>query len=344
MATEREEDGIAICWRFPGLGGILTSGVNTQRETRDAQSESDASPEPAQILDPGEDGERFREFVEQHYNMVTFANDLKWAHFGWLNDKIRQQALEAIPWLRERRIDIRGQIAEWDVVNEAAAFREVTDGVGEPAMADWFRWTRQSDPAPRLYINDFSILSRFGLVAIQQRRFEEIVKDLIARGAPVDGLGFQAHFNSLLTPPRKLLDVLDRFAVHGKWIEATEFDIHIDDLSAQADYTRGFYIALFSHPSVRGIVSWGFWAARTEWEPQAMVRHDWTIKPNGKVFMDLMRKEWRTDVKGRTDSRGQFVARGFTGDYRIVIRHGRQVKTVNPVLNKEGLTARVAMG
>ncbi|MDO8942927.1 MAG: hypothetical protein Q7U75_07060, partial [Desulfobacterales bacterium] len=62
---------------------------------------------------------------------------------------------------------------------------------------------------------------------------------------------------------------------------------------------------------------WGFWEGR-HWIPDAaMLRRDWSEKPNYQAWRDLVFKEWWTDVEGRTDARGRFTASGFLGAYQI---------------------------
>ena len=74
---------------------------------------------------------------------------------------------------------------------------------------------------------------------------------------------------------------------------------------------------MFSHPAVTGVLMWGFWEGR-HWRPRAaMVRKDWTLKPNGQAWMDLVEKQWWTDERGKTGPDGEYKIRGFLGDYEI---------------------------
>ena len=60
-----------------------------------------------------------------------------------------------------------------------------------------------------------------------------------------------------------ILRLLDRYARLELPIKITEFDVDVADESLQADYTRDFLYAAFSHPSVSGIQLWGFWKNNT---------------------------------------------------------------------------------
>jgi endo-1,4-beta-xylanase len=85
----------------------------------------------------------------------------------------------------------------------------------------------------------------------------------------------------------------------------------------QADYTRDLLTLAFSHPSVTAIMIWGFWEGR-HWKPDAALwRRDWSIKPNGKVWTDLIMREWHSAGESVTDADGWISFRGFHGIYQI---------------------------
>jgi hypothetical protein len=94
------------------------------------------------------------------------------------------------------------------------------------------------------------------------------------------------------------------------------------DEELQADFTRDFLILSFSHPSVVGVQHWGFWENAHWRPPAAMYRADWSEKPNARIYKDLVLKQWRTDLSGKTDTAGRFAQRGFHGDYVITIEAG----------------------
>jgi hypothetical protein len=147
---------------------------------------------------------------------------------------------------------------------------------------------------------------------------------LKARGAPVDGLGFQAHFKAPLTPPYKVLEILDRYAKMGLKIQVTEFDIATEDEAGQADYTRDLMMLLFSHPAAVGFVNRGFWEKTHAVPEGAYFRGDWSVKPNGKVWEELVTQKWRTDAQGKTDGNGLWATRGFLGDYEVTVQLGEK--------------------
>ena len=108
----------------------------------------------------------------------------------------------------------------------------------------------------------------------------------------------QAHFRDELISPAELLVIYDRFAALGIPIRITELDIDTADEQLQADYFRDFLTASFSDPEINGILLWGFWEGQ-HWRPDAaLFRNDWSIKPNGQVWKDLVLKWWRTNSEG----------------------------------------------
>jgi endo-1,4-beta-xylanase len=124
------------------------------------------------------------------------------------------------------------------------------------------------------------------------------------------------------------MEVLDQFAAFGKDLQVTEFDINIPDEQIQADYTRDFLTLCFSHPAVKGFLMWGFWEG-AHWLPRgAMIRKDWTKKPNYDVWNDLLFHQWWTDVSGATGADGIFRARGFLGDYEVDVTVNGDTRTI----------------
>ncbi len=230
-------------------------------------------------------------------------------------------------WLRER-IDAhirrmmeytKGKVTEWDVVNEPYTNKDVMNVMGDEEMVRWFQIAREADPSVKLYINDYNNIDDNGLNRAHLESYLSTIRFLIDRGAPLDGIGLQGHFGAGLTDPEIALEILDRFAAFGKDLQITEFDINIRDERLQAAYTRDFLTVCFSHPAVKGFMVWGFWAG-AHWRPDAaMIRRDWTTKPNYDAWMDLIYRQWWTDVRGATGADGVFRTRGFLGDYEADI-------------------------
>jgi len=227
-----------------------------------------------------------------------------------------------IDHIREEARATRGLIQEWDVLNEPYTNHDLMDAFGREIMPTWFKVAREELPGVGLFFNDFSnhdAISSGEHVA----HFEQTARYLLDQGAPVTGLGLQAHFNDQPNPPEHILAVLDRYEKEFHLsVRFTEFDVWTRDEELQADYTRDFLILAFSHPSVVGVQLWGFWE-RAHWRPSAaMYRADWSEKPNAKVYKSLVLDQWRTRLKGTTDASGAFAGRGYYGEYVVTVEAG----------------------
>ncbi|QIS09423.1 endo-1,4-beta-xylanase [Nocardia arthritidis] len=187
----------------------------------------------------------YRAFAAAQYGMFTPENDFKpqflqprrgvfaFAEADGLIDFARANAMkvhghtlvwhEALPqWMRKvsgpdavrqtmfDHIDavaghFRGQVAEWDVVNEPisddpADYANGNNGIrsgrniwfqalGEQYIDEAFRRVRAMDPDAKLYINEYG-------VEADGRRWDALlalVTRLKERGVPIDGVGFQGH-------------------------------------------------------------------------------------------------------------------------------------------------------
>jgi len=224
--------------------------------------------------------------------------------------------------IKEVLTTTRGLLTEWDVLNEPYTNHDLMDVFGPQIAADWFKLAREvGDPDLPLYLNDFGNHD-------QERdprhvaHFEQTARDLQAAGAPLGGLGLQAHFMALVTPPARLLATFDRLAALGLPMRITEFDVTTDDEELQADYMRDALIAVFSHPSMVGFQMWGFWEG-AHWRPEAaMFRLDWSERPQAEAYRKLVLQQWRTKLEGKSGAEGQYAGRGFYGEYDVQVDTG----------------------
>jgi GH35 family endo-1,4-beta-xylanase len=215
--------------------------------------------------------------------------------------------------------------------------------LGDDEMIAWFKLARQHDPDVNLYLNDYAILSGGGLDKAHQDHFEKTLRFLKNGGAPITGLGMQGHFGGTPTPPERMLAILDRFAALGLDISITEHDIDTEDEQLQADFTRDFLTTVFSHPSVVAILTWGFWE-NSHWRPNgAYYRKDWSLKPAGQVWLDLVKNTWWTRAALTTAADGTARTRGFLGDYEVTVTHNGVTKTVPAKLTPSGATLAIRL-
>jgi GH35 family endo-1,4-beta-xylanase len=211
-------------------------------------------------------------------------------------------------------------------LNEPFDNHDLMDLLGRDVMVEWFKEARSADPNALLFINDYAILSGGGGTTAHRDHYEETIRFLIEKGAPLDGIGMQGHFGAALTSPDDLRAILDRYAKFGKQIWVTEFDMDIDDEELAAMYLKDFYTTLFSHPSVGGISMWGFWDG-AHWKKNApLYREDWSLKPAGQAYRELLRN-LRSDASGKTDPSGSFRTHAFFGTYELRVATAGKVKT-----------------
>lgn len=247
---------------------------------------------------------------------------------------------------------LAGKVDHWDVVNEPFDNHEITDLIGGCStpncetgldeMATWFAQTRAVDTKAKLFINDYAILEGGGGTTNHRDEYERVIQGLIARKAPLDGIGLQGHFGTALTSPDDLVTLLDRYGAYAElWV--TEYDINVTDLLLAGDYTRDFLTVLYSHPAVGGFVMWGFWDG-AHWVKNApLFTQDWKLKPAGAAYYDLVFNKWWTCTGGNTDATGAYVASGHLGDYAITVTAGAQTATAVASLVKGGSEVTVQL-
>jgi endo-1,4-beta-xylanase len=124
----------------------------------------------------------------------------------------------------------KGKVKGWDVVNEALAdggpdilrdspWRRI---IGDDFIDHAFRFAKEADPKAELYYNDY------GLEDPRKRaNCVKLVKGLLERKVPIDGIGTQSHFN--LDQP-SLADIertIEAFSDLGLKVVVTELDVDV---------------------------------------------------------------------------------------------------------------------
>ncbi len=309
-----------------------------------------------QLLGTDPDSENYRSILLADFNKAVIENDLKWINWEkdrepglkavvWLKEhgistrghclvwpgkmnlpQSIRDVLDGDPNAIKKAVEshivdelsaMRGLCPEWDVVNEPFTNTDLQKILGDGILGDWFRIAASVDPSARLDINDYSILASGGRDTAHQDHYFNTIKSLLDVRAPLGGIGIQSHFSEDLTPIPRLGEILDRFATLGLPIQITELDINTIDEQLAADYMRDFLSMMFSHPSIGGVLVWGFWEKR-HWIPNAaFYRADWSLRPAGEVWKTLTQKTWWTDQTLTADKDGRAQLRGFLGDYEI---------------------------
>lgn len=250
-------------------------------------------------------------------------------------------------WLRQRILDhiaqeaghpsIKGRLTDWDVINEPYSEHQIQDILGKLEMVAWFQAAKAADPAAKLFLNDYPSLAG----GAHLDNFQQTIQYLLDNGAPLEGIGFQGHFGDGLVGMDQIYATYTRFAsAFGLPMQVTEFDTTVPDLQLQADFLRDFVTLSFSQPQINSFMMWGFWEG-AHWMPSAALwRKDWSIKPNGQAWADLVKQVWTTQATGTTLADGSYHTRGFLGEYEITVTAGGVAKTVVAQLPKAGAVVR----
>ncbi len=276
-----------------------------------------------------------------------------WRKSPWEHDPEEVQRMEENPELLRTRLhehirDIttayQGKCVDWDVINEPYNNTDFMRLLGRDSMVEWFKLVHQHDPEARLCINDFGILTNGKILdAPHVLHYEDTIAYLLENGAPLQAIGMQGHFREVMTPPKNLLKIFDRFSKFNLPLMVTEFDHRTNNSETQSMYMRDLLIAAFSHPSVDSIIFWGFWDGM-HWRNQApLYQKDWTLKPGGKVYQDLVLNQWWTTEEGQTDADGVFSTRGFMGEYEITVTTDTSTHTQAVSLSDAGKTVEIAL-
>lgn len=321
------------------------------------------------------DSQIYRDTLSRYFNQAVFENEMKWKVWCHQSEAQKGfRTLEALRWLRNHNFSVRGhvmvwpswqhspqflreladnpdslrqtiynnikdqtnimygQFNEWDVINEPYAHHDVIDILGKHEMVEWFKLARKGEPHARLFLNDYTMFHS----EEASNSFFETARYLVNEGAPINGIGEQAHIGG--TPPGipLILKKLDKFATLGLPLIITEFDINSNDDDFKARYLGDFVTAVFSHPSTTGLLQWGFWEGQHWFPVAALWNKDWSIRPHGKVFTDLVTKKWHTNYTGTTSKTGECKVRGFCGKYRITVTYQGNTVTKDVQLDTNG--------
>lgn len=191
-----------------------------------------------------------------------------------------------------------------------------------------------------MFINEYSMLNGIGSPQ-NIKSYIDTIKALRKAGAPVEAVGVQGHVGRQPRNPDQVISDLDLFKPLGLPVHITEFDVNTPDEQLQADYTRDFLIACYSHPMVTGFTMWGYWEG-DHWKPDAaMYRKDWTPKPNAAVWREWVLNKWRTAITETTKADGSINKRGHLGKYEITITDGKKTKKIIYQLSKSSKPASI---
>jgi endo-1,4-beta-xylanase len=166
----------------------------------------------------------------------------------------------------------KGQLAAWDVVNEAVSDEAVDpkakmrdtiwSKIGPDYIAQAFRWARDADPDVKLFYNDYNAEA----MNPKSQTVYELVRDLKAKGVPIDGVGLQMHVG-IKNPPdiAGITANIKRLNDLGLEVQVTEMDVKLDtnqplaqQLQAQAKVYADVLRVCLTASRCTAFVLWGF--------------------------------------------------------------------------------------
>jgi endo-1,4-beta-xylanase len=213
----------------------------------------------------------------------------------------------------------KGRIHEFDLNNEMVNGEFFRRRLGWGIYSEMAWMAKAGNPDARLFLNDFGILCEGGF---NLESYSIQIESFLANGIPVDGIGCQGHAGTNLKAPMSASHVqmtLDALSQYKLPIKITECLFEAEDPAEQAREMYEIFPLYFAHPSVEGILIWGFWGG-AHWRPwTALWRKDWSITPQGEAYRDLVFNRWWTKASGKADQAGFFTAQAFFGDYLVTV-------------------------
>lgn len=265
----------------------------------------------------------------------------RWGHPTWLSEERKEMECEFETHIKTLAKRYGNRIQNWDVVNEC--YDQANRGImPDDYTYKSYRWAMKYFPK-EVTFNTNECDMHWG----SNKRYVEIVRDLIERGAKIDNCGVQMHIfdpneavkiaegKSDILSPKKLWATLNCLMETGRPTFISEVTISAPDdteygRAVQRELTRDFYRLWFSHPNVRGITWWNLidgGAAPGEPSFSGLLDKEGNPKPSYEILDKLINHEWKTRLNLKADMDGKISFRGFRGTYRITYmnRKGKKV-------------------
>lgn len=226
-----------------------------------------------------------------------------------------------------------------DVINEPVANGYFQEKYGRKFVADLFKIVRDICPDTDLLVNEAGMEADDSRCKLFK---EEILGDYLKYGAPIDGVGFEAHFVNA-PYPQQFYNRMSYVCEDVDKAEWTEFDYvsnltnFADRMALEKDYFRDCLIIAYSHPKMTGFHMWGY-ADTDHWRGDSPL-YDYSMmkKPCYEWWEKYVLGEWKTDTEGLTDESGSAKMRGHRGEYEITVEAGGKTATTTLVVSDKGI-------
>lgn len=228
------------------------------------------------------------DYAEKHglavhgHTLIWHSQTPDWVFLDANGQELSREAL--IERMREHIHTVvgryKGRIASWDVVNEAVEQDPRTQGwglrdskwrqiIGDDYIELAFRFAHEADPTARLLYNDYSATDPGKRDAIYQ-----LVQGLLAKGAPIDGIGMQGHWDLSYPSTAAVRAAIEKYASLGVSVSITEMDVSVyswndrsnryasglpDSVAAQQAAAYAAYFQVFQEYSdvIERVTFWG---------------------------------------------------------------------------------------
>ena len=235
------------------------------------------------------------------------------------------------------------EMVDWDVLNEITFNNDYANALagtpgfvtGRELYGQIFKQADSLAPNSVMYLNDYVAIEQGDSPSNGIALWKSRLNELLAAGAPVEGIGFQGHFGASPTGIPRVKEIYDDFwTTYGLESKVTEYDIsNLVPPQTQAQYMRDILTITFAHPSQKGFLMWGFWDG-AHWLGNAPIyKEDWSLKPSGTAFIDQVFNQWWTNTAAQTPSSGNVTLRGFKGKYRLRVACGTSIQEQDVVLD-----------
>lgn len=186
-----------------------------------------------------------------------------------------------------------GRMDEWDVINEPlteeGTFKETIwyQNVGPEYIELALRWAYEANPNARLFINEFATEN----LNPKSDALYALAQELLARGVPLHGIGFQMHLFEHDPPdPAQVAENFRRFNALGLEVAITELDIRVpkpatpEALQHEAEIYRAMLETCLSAANCDTFIVWGV-SDRNSWiryfypDFESPLLFDWDYQP-----------------------------------------------------------------
>ena len=244
----------------------------------------------------------------------------------------------------------RDQFAEYDFNNEMMHANYYEQRFGLEFTRQMALWVKDGDPNARLFVNDYDVLTGNRLADYVQH-----IQRLLDAGVPISGIGVQGHLHGDSFDAAALQNALDTLAQFKMPIRITEFnfpgqrskyytgdrraEMPPAEEQAKAEALKQYYRICFAHPSVTGIMMWGFWEG-ANWIPQSsLYKRDWTPLPAAKAYEDLVLNQWWTRWSGTANAEGWAIVPAFYGTHKVTVNDKEIIVTLTKAEGAKVVTA-----